>query len=72
MAMKTKDDAAGVDRRGFLRSLGSSAAGTAVVAAGAISLGASAVNASESKAERVKKRYRESEHVKTYYRTNRY
>lgn len=57
-----------VDRRGFLRSIGgASVAGAAVVA------GVPAVaEASETCEERDKARYRESEHVKTYYRTNRY
>jgi hypothetical protein len=32
----------------------------------------SEAEADESQAERVKARYRETEHVKTYYRVNRY
>ena len=72
MAKRTKDDATGVDRRGFLRSFGSSAAGTAAVAAGAVTMASGEAAATESRTDRVKKRYRESEHVKTYYRTNRY
>ena len=70
--MTTRKTEAGVDRRGFLRTLGSGAAGTAAAATGAVVLAPADAEAAESAAERVKKRYRESEHVKAYYRTNRY
>ena len=70
--MKSIATGTGVDRRGFLRTLGSSAAGTAVAAAGAVAIAPDAAEAAESTAERNKKRYRETEHVKAYYRTNRY
>lgn len=59
------------NRRGFLRSLGASAAGASAAAVG-ITASAPPAEAAENAAERVKKRYRESDHVKAYYRTNRY
>lgn len=59
-----------LDRRGFLKGIGTGAAGAATVAAGAgISSPAEAV---ESAADKKKVRYRESEHVKKFYATNRY
>ncbi len=61
----------GVDRRGLLSAFAKGAAGTAAAAAGA-TMPTAAAQASESAAERVKKRYRETDHVKAYYRTNRY
>jgi hypothetical protein len=54
-------------RRQFLRRLG---AGVAVTAA--TPLAAKAVADSETNDEKRKSRYRESEHVKTFYRVNRY
>lgn len=66
----TKKDKTGVDRRGFLKSVGTGAAGAATIALGAGV--ATPAAASENAAERKKKRYKESEHVKAYYRTNRY
>lgn len=62
------DDRAKVGRRGFLGVLG---AGMGAVAA-AGSLTASAQADSESNDEKRKPRYRETEHVKTFYRVNRY
>lgn len=65
---KAKTDARAVDRRGFLTSIGG-----AGVAAGAVAIGAPApAEAAESDADKKKARYRESDHVKAYYRTNRY
>ena len=58
--------AAGVDRRRFFLMGGSAVAAAAVVPL------ASEAEADESQAERVKARYRESDHVKNYYRVNRY
>ncbi len=56
-------------RREFLRALGGGA-GAAVAAAGPL---ASEVHAdTETVDEKRKSRYRETEHVKTYYRVNRY
>ena len=57
-----------VDRRGFLRSVGGASVAGAAVAAGV----PAAAEASESRGERDKARYRETEHVKAFYRTNRY
>jgi hypothetical protein len=60
----------GLDRRGFLKGLSKGAAGAATVAVGVgIAEPAAAV---ESAADKKKTRYRESEHVKKYYATNRY
>lgn len=71
MTKETKDS--GVDRRGLLGALGKGIAGTAAVAAGAVTAAApTTAVATELAAERTKKRYRETDHVKAYYRTNRY
>ena len=69
--MTTKAREAGVDRRGFLKSLGAGAAGTAATVAGVTAV-PTAAEAVESAADKVKTRYRETDHVKAYYRTNRY
>lgn len=66
--MTQKNDAKGVDRRGFLRSIGGAGVASAAVAVGA----AAPVDAAESAADKKKTRYRETEHVKAFYRTNRY
>ena len=58
--------AAGVDRRRFFMMGGSAVAAAAVVPL------ASEAEADESQAERIKARYKESDHVKNYYRVNRY
>lgn len=60
-----------LDRRDFLKALGTGTAGAATVAV-AVSAGITPAAASENAADRKKKRYQESEHVKAYYRTNRY
>ncbi len=57
-----------IDRRSFFRAGG----GAAVVAAASIATGAEPATAAESESERKKARYKESEHVKTFYRVNRY
>jgi hypothetical protein len=57
-----------VGRRDFLRILGSGVG----VAAGAGALATPAQADSENDAEKRKARYRETEHVKTFYRVNRY
>jgi hypothetical protein len=57
-----------VGRRDFLRIVGSGVG----VAAGAGALTAPAQADSENDAEKRKARYRETEHVKTFYRVNRY
>lgn len=71
--MKSKDtDKASVDRRGFLRAFGRGAAGTAAAAATVGVIAPSSAAAAESADDQKKKRYRETDHVKAYYRTNRY
>jgi anaerobic selenocysteine-containing dehydrogenase len=57
-------------RRGFLKALGLGAGAAAAGVAGDATL--SPTIAAESKDERTKARYRETDHVKTFYRTNRY
>jgi hypothetical protein len=57
-----------VGRREFLRVLG---AGAGATAAAAVPL-ASQATAAESVQEAKKSRYRETDHVKTFYRVNRY
>jgi hypothetical protein len=57
-----------VGRRDFLRILGSGVG----VAAGAGALATPAHADSETPTEKTKARYRETEHVKTFYRVNRY
>ncbi len=59
-----------IERRGFLKALGlgAGAAATGVVADAALSPAA----ANESKSDRTKARYKETDHVKAFYRTNRY
>jgi len=59
--------AADVDRRRFFLMGGSAVAAVAVVP-----LASSEAEADESQAERVKARYKETDHVKNYYRVNRY
>jgi hypothetical protein len=66
---KTKPDA-NLDRRGFLKGLGTGAAGVATVAAGVAA--PTTVEAAETAADKKKARYKESEHVKKFYATNRY
>ena len=56
-------------RREFLRSL---SAGATLAAASAAPLAGDARADSESNPDRRKSRYQESEHVKTFYRVNRY
>ena len=58
---------AGVDRRRFFLMGGSAA----VAVAAAVPL-ATEAEADESQAERVKARYKETAHVKNFYRVNRY
>ncbi|MBI3703961.1 MAG: twin-arginine translocation signal domain-containing protein [Rhizobiales bacterium] len=55
-------------RRDFLRAMGAGA-GVAVVAAAPL---ATPAVAAESDAEKKKARYKETDHVKAYYRVNRY
>ena len=55
-------------RRDFLRALG---AGAGVAVATAAPLASEAV-ATETSDEKLKSRYKESDHIKAYYRVNRY
>jgi hypothetical protein len=59
--------AAGVDRRRFFLM-----GGSAVAAVATVPLASGEAVADESQAERVKARYKETDHVKNYYRVNRY
>ena len=67
--MRAKSEKTGaVNRRGFMRSIGG-----ATMAGAAVAVGASApAAAAESDAEKKKARYQETDHVKAFYRTNRY
>ena len=56
-----------VDRRRFFMM-----GGSAVAAAAVVPLASGEAEAEESQAERVKARYKETDHVKNYYRVNRY
>jgi len=64
---KQNDEKATLGRRDFLRALG--VGGVAVTAAAP--LGSEAV-AAETDDEKKKARYKETDHVKTFYRVNRY
>lgn len=67
--MQGKSDEPKLDRRGFLKSVGGASALGVTAVGGA--LVAEDAAAQESRDERRKSRYRESEHVKNYYRVNR-
>jgi hypothetical protein len=64
-----KSDKAAVGRREFLRALGAGA-GVAVTAAAPLATAAKAD--SENNDEKRKARYKESDHVKAFYRVNKY
>jgi hypothetical protein len=64
-----KSDKAAVGRRAFLRALGAGA-GVAVTAAAPLATAAKAD--SENNDEKRKARYKESDHVKAFYRVNKY
>ena len=64
-----KSEAKTVGRREFLRTLG---AGAGVAVASAAPLATAAQADSESDADKRKARYKETDHVKTFYRVNRY
>ena len=64
---KKAQAAAGLDRRRFFMM-----GGSAVAAAATVPLTGGEAVADESQAERVKARYKESDHVKNFYRVNRY
>jgi hypothetical protein len=65
-----KNDGHGVDRRSVLKALGLGA-GAAAAATAAVVPGGPA-QAAESDADKRKARYKETDHVKAFYRTNRY
>lgn len=66
-----KEQQQGMDRRGFLRSLGGGA-GTAAIAAAGVAAPVAA-EAAENNTEKRKARYQaNSAHVQAYYRVNRY
>ena len=60
-------DAKGLDRRRLFMM-----GGSAVAAAAVVPLAGSEAVADESQAERLKARYKETDHVKNFYRVNRY
>ena len=64
-----QQDKSKLGRRDFLRALGAGA-GVAVTAAAPLATGAKADN--ESNEDKRKARYKETDHVKAYYRVNRY
>ena len=65
-----QDKPKAMDRRNFLRSVGG--ASTAAVAAVASPIAATEAQAYDPGQEETKTRYRESDHVKAFYRTNGY
>jgi hypothetical protein len=67
--MTSKTDKA-VDRRNFLRTVGG--ASTAAVAAVASPIAATEAEAYDPGPDETKARYRETDHVKAFYRTNGY
>ena len=60
-------DARGLDRRRLFMM-----GGSAVAAAAVVPLGGGEAIADESQPERIKARYKETDHVKNFYRVNRY
>ena len=62
---KGKAQSSGVDRRSLFLMGGSAVAAV-------VPLASSEAEADESQSERVKARYKETDHVKNYYRVNRY
>jgi phospholipase C len=65
----TNNDDSGVARRSFLKALGLGAGAAATTVAG---MAPTVAVAAESDAEKLKARYKETDHVKAFYRTNRY
>lgn len=70
--MKPKNNDAKLDRRNMLKSIGTGALGTAAAVVGGSVAAPTAAEAAESAADRIKARYKETDHVKAFYRTNRY
>ena len=67
--MKDERDVS-LDRRGFLKSVGG--VGAVATAAAVTVVASEPAEAAESDNEKKKARYRETDHVKAFYRTNRY
>lgn len=67
--MKRKTDDKALDRRHFLRALGGA---STVAAAAASPIAATEAQAYDPGREELKARYRETDHVKAFYRTNGY
>jgi hypothetical protein len=65
-----KEDKKAMDRRNFLRTVGG--ASTVAVAAVASPIAATEAQAYDPGKDETKARYRESDHVKAFYRTNGY
>ena len=65
-----KQDKKAIDRRNFFRTIGG--ASTAAVAAVASPIAATDAQAYDPGREEARARYRESDHVKAFYRTNGY
>jgi hypothetical protein len=72
IAMSKPSDNKPLDAKGFDRRRLFMMGGSAVAAAAVVPLTGGEAVADESQAERVKARYRETDHVKNYYRVNRY
>jgi hypothetical protein len=68
--MNDRKNDKGLDRRGFLRSLGG--ASTAAVAAAASPIAATEAEAYDPGNDETRARYRETDHVKAFYLTNGY
>lgn len=66
--MREKEGRTALDRRNFLKAGLGAGGATAAVAVGT----AVPAKATESDVEKTKARYRETDHVKAFYRTNRY
>ncbi|MFB9969262.1 twin-arginine translocation signal domain-containing protein [Pseudoroseomonas cervicalis] len=71
--MSNRDEGKVSERRGFLKALGLAGGAAAAAAAPAVAQTASQPRPrKETEAEKVAARYRETDHVKAFYRTNRY
>ncbi|MDQ1080758.1 twin-arginine translocation signal domain-containing protein [Pseudoroseomonas cervicalis] len=75
--MSNRDDGKVSERRGFLKALGLAGGAAAAAAAPAVAQNAAQGAGQprprkETEAEKVAARYRETDHVKAFYRTNRY
>ena len=64
--MTTDKKEQGLHRRGFLRALGGATSAAAAVAA------SGEVTAEERDAKKTKAKFKDSDHVKTFYKVNRY